>query len=235
MKKTSLLLVLFLSISTFAFSQTWSPDSETISVNPTSTKVGIGISDPLYQLHLYNSLRPEFYIGNPKGAVRLAVAYNGSDYGPNTQSGDVVFVLHAVDDNHSGLFFNMNNNNNDGLSYVKFTDSDKTIMAIYNNAVVKVDGKLYAKEIEVKTNVWADYVFKPGYKLMPLAELESFIQENNHLPDVPTETEVKENGINVAGMNAKLLQKVEELTLYIIEQQKQIDELKESLEVANMN
>lgn len=99
-------------------------------------------------------------------------------------------------------------------------------MAIYNNATVKIDGKLYAKEIEVKPNVWADYVFKPNYKLMPLNKSEGFIKENKHLPGIPTESEVTTDGINVAEMNAKLLQKVEELTLYIIEQQKQIDELK---------
>lgn len=62
--------------------------------------------------------------------------------------------------------------------------------------------------------------------MISLQELESFINENKHLPDMPTETQVKENGINVAEMNAKLLQKIEELTLYVIEQQKQIDELK---------
>ena len=89
-----------------------------------------------------------------------------------------------------------------------------------------VAGSMVAEEINVKLQSnWPDYVFDTNHNLMPLAELESYIKENNHLPDVPTETEVKENGIDLAEINATLLQKVEELTLYVIEQQKQIDAL----------
>ena len=72
----------------------------------------------------------------------------------------------------------------------------------------------------------ADYVFKPEYKLMPLSELEAFIQKNGHLPNLPTEAEVMENGVNLAEMNVKLLEKVEELTLYVIELEKKIDQKK---------
>jgi hypothetical protein len=59
-----------------------------------------------------------------------------------------------------------------------------------------------------------------------LGEVEQFIKANNHLPEIPTEAEVKENGVGLGEMNAKLLQKVEELTLYLIDLQKQIDALK---------
>ena len=230
MKKRFFLFTMGLIVSSFSFAQNWVYNSPANTVTVTSdTKVGVGITNPSCQFHLYNSIRPEFYIGNPYGALRLAVAYNAGEYAPTSQRGDVVYNLHGVDigDNHVGLIYNFNNNDNDGASYIKFCDwTNHDIMAIYNNATVKIDGKLFAKEIEVKTNVWADFVFKPDYTLMPLSELEHFIKQNNHLPDVPTETQVKENGINVAEMNAKLLQKIEELTLYVIEQQKQIDELK---------
>ncbi len=157
----------------------------------------------------------------------MSVAYNAGEYAPTSQVGDFVFNCHGVDNNPNGIIFNLNNDYNDGGTYVKFCDwANHDIMAIYNNATVKIDGKLYAKEIEVKTNVWADYVFNSDHELMPLNELENFIKTNKHLPDIPSEREVKDSGINLAEMNAKLLQKVEELTLYIIEQQKQIDELK---------
>lgn len=73
---------------------------------------------------------------------------------------------------------------------------------------------------------WADYVFEEDYELPNLKELEKYIKVNKHLPDVPPAEDVYKNGIDVAEMNALLLKKVEELTLYIIEQQKQIDELK---------
>ena len=73
---------------------------------------------------------------------------------------------------------------------------------------------------------WPDFVFGNNYKLMNLYELEQYINTNQHLPDVPAAQEVSANGIDLGEMNAILLQKVEELTLHIIELQKQIDELK---------
>lgn len=74
---------------------------------------------------------------------------------------------------------------------------------------------------------WADYVFSKEYKLLSLAEVECFIKANKHLPDVPSEKEVAENGYSQHDVNKALLQKVEELTLYVIELQKQIEILKE--------
>jgi hypothetical protein len=65
---------------------------------------------------------------------------------------------------------------------------------------------------------WADYVFAPGYHLTPLAEVEKFVNKNHHLPNVPSAREVVKNGVNLAAMDAKLLEKIEELTLYLIEQ-----------------
>ena len=66
---------------------------------------------------------------------------------------------------------------------------------------------------------------------MPLNEVEAFVKENKHLPNVPSATEMVENGLDVAQMDAKLLEKVEELTLYIIEQNKQIEELKAAVQI----
>jgi hypothetical protein len=70
---------------------------------------------------------------------------------------------------------------------------------------------------------WADYVFADDYKLAPLSEVEKFIKEKKHLPNVQSALEMTENGLNVAEMDAKLLEKIEELTLYIIEQNKQLE------------
>ena len=89
-----------------------------------------------------------------------------------------------------------------------------------------INGKIGCKEIVVTNSGWADYVFEPDYALMPLGELESFISENKRLPDVPSASHVEENGVELATMNVLLLKKVEELTLYILDLQKQIDELK---------
>ena len=80
---------------------------------------------------------------------------------------------------------------------------------------------------------WSDFVFNSGYKLMPLSRVESFVKANKHLPEIPSAAEVAKDGIDVASMDAKLLQKIEELTLYVIQQQKEIDELKKKVEAEN--
>jgi len=73
---------------------------------------------------------------------------------------------------------------------------------------------------------WADFVFADDYKLRSLDAVESFIKENKHLPEIPSTAEVHKEGLDLAQMDAKLLQKIEELTLYVIQQQKEIDKLK---------
>lgn len=75
---------------------------------------------------------------------------------------------------------------------------------------------------------WADYVFEKDYKLKTLSEVEAFIKKNKHLPDVPSAEKVVEEGIDVAKMNALLLQKIEELTLYVIELEKKYEAISES-------
>lgn len=87
-----------------------------------------------------------------------------------------------------------------------------------------VNGQAMFTYIQVKQEgEWPDYVFSKDYELKDLDEIERFVNENSHLPGMPDGEEVQENGINLAGMNAKLLEKVEELTLYLIEQNKRLD------------
>jgi len=96
-----------------------------------------------------------------------------------------------------------------------------------------VDGKIYAREIEINIETWPDYVLNANYNLMSLKEVENFILTNKHLPDVPSESEIKSSGANLGELNAILIKKVEELTLYIIGQQKQIDSLKMILKIGS--
>ncbi len=93
---------------------------------------------------------------------------------------------------------------------------------------LSVDGKIRAHGVKVYTT-WADYVFKDNYILKPLDEVEDFILQNGHLPNVPSEAEVLKNGIELGAMNAKLLEKIEELTLYIIEQNKKINDIQSEI------
>jgi hypothetical protein len=88
-----------------------------------------------------------------------------------------------------------------------------------------VNGTIGAGEIIIESpSTWADYVFNDDYELRSLVDVEAFVKANKHLPDIPNENEVKSSGINVAEMNKLLLQKIEELTLYMIEQQKSIQQ-----------
>ena len=94
-----------------------------------------------------------------------------------------------------------------------------------------VDGTIGAREIIVEAGTWSDFVFNKDYKLKDLEDVENFIEENKHLPDVPSEKEVLENGVALGEMDAKLLQKIEELTLYMIEQNKKTEKLIEKVEI----
>ena len=108
------------------------------------------------------------------------------------------------------------------------------------NVNTQVDGyKLYVEEgiltekvkVAVKNSEdWFDHVLKQDYKLIPIYQLEKFIQDNGHLPDMPTTQEVMSNGLDLGKMNGLLLKKVEELTLYMIEMKKDLDETKKELE-----
>lgn len=101
----------------------------------------------------------------------------------------------------------------------------------YFEGKVGVTSTLYAEKVEVKLEGdWPDYVFTEGHELPDLQEVNTYIQQNGHLPEIPTAKEVEENGIDLGEMNAKLLKKVEELTLYTLEQQKAIDKLLEKME-----
>ena len=94
---------------------------------------------------------------------------------------------------------------------------------------LEVDGTIKTTEVNVTLASWADYVFDPAYNLMPLDELAAFVRDNRHLPEIPTEKDVQENGVDLGEMNKLLLKKVEELTLYVIQLEENAKRL-ESLE-----
>jgi hypothetical protein len=95
---------------------------------------------------------------------------------------------------------------------------------------LSVNGKIICTEIRVNLVAeWPDYVFKPGYKLMPVRELGAFVDQNGHLPNIPPAAEIGKSGLEMGEMQRKMMEKIEELSLYIIQQQKEIDELKEQL------
>ena len=91
-----------------------------------------------------------------------------------------------------------------------------------------VNGRMICEELKVKlaSTGWPDYVFDDKYKLPSLDELKNFIAENKHLPNIPSAAEVEKNGLEIGDMQKRMMEKIEELTLYILQQQKEIEELK---------
>lgn len=92
-----------------------------------------------------------------------------------------------------------------------------------------VRGAIRADEIYVNIATGADFVFNESYNLRPLSEVKAYVLENQHLPEIPSATEMQEKGVNINELQIQLLQKVEELTLYIIQQEQRIQELESQL------
>jgi hypothetical protein len=99
-----------------------------------------------------------------------------------------------------------------------------TNMASSAGYKLAVNGSIRAKEVVIESG-WADFVFEKNYKLTSLESVEKYIEANNHLPDVPSAKFISENGLKVAETQTIMMQKIEELTLYVIEQNKKITEL----------
>ncbi len=89
---------------------------------------------------------------------------------------------------------------------------------------LSVNGDLFSKKVKVTQTGWPDYVFKSDYRLLPLSQLESYIIQHKHLPGIVTEQEVSVSGVDLGDNQAALLKKIEELTLYLIEQNKKLEE-----------
>lgn len=110
-----------------------------------------------------------------------------------------------------------------GVGTSNFTDGSETYR-------LSVKGKVRAEEVKVY-NTWADYVFASNYDLKPLAKVEEYIAQNGHLPNVPSAKEITEKGLELGEMAKIQQEKIEELTLYLIEQNKEIEELKSQMKL----
>lgn len=176
-------------------------------------------------------------------AENNAVLYNGKETSFNILSGSMNKSSIWLANETSGGFGLISNadNKSGGIFYdvsspkaiINFT-SDKVGIGITpietSNYKLFVTGGILTEEVLVKLqSEWADYVFEPDYQLQDLNEVEQYITVNKHLEGVPSQADVKENGVKLGEMDSILLEKIEQLTLYIIQQQKEIDQLKSSL------
>nr|WP_299067257.1 hypothetical protein [uncultured Allomuricauda sp.] len=155
----------------------------------------------------------------------FAIDLNKSSSATNSNSGPLSdFTTITIPENPNGSSTGYWIKSGSDIYY----DSGNVGIATQNigNWQLAVGGKIRAEEIKVETG-WADYVFKEGYHLPTLEEVEKHIQEKGHLINIPSAKEVEENGIQLGEMNKLLLEKIEEQTLYILQQQKQIRQQKE--------
>ena len=95
---------------------------------------------------------------------------------------------------------------------------------------LSVNGRIRAKEVKVEAVNWPDYVFKPDYRLTPLSELSDYIHKNGHLPGIPKATEVQTEGVELGDLNRRLLEKIEELTLHLIEKEEREQSMQAQLD-----
>ncbi len=110
--------------------------------------------------------------------------------------------------------------------------AQELVVEVLSSNTMNLEGELFADKVTVRANGnTADFVFEENYELKDLSEVEAFIKENKHLPEIPSAEEMEEQGVNLAEMNKLLLQKVEELTLYTIIQAEQIKNKDKELEV----
>jgi hypothetical protein len=184
---------------------------------------GLGTSDPQCNFHIEGSTNGElnFLIKNTYGSG--ARTYLTSMPGKSLIQTDRDFAISTNGGGWSDKFY-LTNDGNVGIGTI-----------VPGSYRLNVNGKIRANEIVVNTT-GADFVFEPTYKLRSLAELEAFIKKYKHLPDIAPAKEMQENGISAGEMQAKLLQKVEELTIYLIEQNKRIVELEKQLgELKSLN
>jgi len=205
-------------------------------INYTPNSIMLGTNSNLPTLFL----SPANGTYNSTGKVGIATTTPGTNYIDPDQlkldvHGDARFYKHNNTTNYVRISQDYSNslidNFGNGALLINYASGKDVHIA---NGPVKANlhvGKdLYVCGIIKTTKVevrppWCDYVFKPDYKLRSLTEVEQYIQQNGHLPEIPSETEVDTNGIELSDMVSKLLLKIEELTLYAIEQEKRIKEL----------
>ncbi|MCH2194747.1 hypothetical protein [Kordia sp.] len=215
----------------------------------TNGRVGIGEENPNSKLHVHNG-RIQITGNNSYGGPMMV--FGGDVNAPNGQWG-IEYVSNGV----SGLNFwkpdgSTNGNNGDGFGnhFLFLADNGKVSIGLDPNnpnsfprATLSGDYNLYvgrgiltekARVAVRSSDDWADYVFKDDYHLLTLSQVEKHIQEKGHLPNVPSAEEIVNSGIDVAKMDAKLMEKIEELTLYVIQLKKENEEIKALLKNKNI-
>ena len=179
-------------------------------------KVGIGLGQPSVKLHIFDAPSDagagSMIIG-PTNGSNLRMGYNNT---------------YSWIQSHGGMPLHINELGNNTILNL---NAGNVGIGTNNPGTYKlaVEGIIGARKVKVTQDAWADYVFDSSYQLIPLPQVEKYIQEHKHLPDVPAAAEVKKEGLDLGGNQALLLKKIEELTLYILQQHKELQSIKEEV------
>ncbi len=221
MKRIIFISLIISSIFNINVQAQWIQGSSTLYYN--GGNVGIGCESPSATLKVHGGDFPVIELSNPNQKMQIAIATQDGFFAGAAKAGDA--VIRKLGSSHNILLY-MPGNSGDGSSGIKFGDEKNGVfMGIYNNKTVRLDGILYATEVRVQANAWADEVFEKDYNLRTLGEVEAFIEKYKHLPEIPAQSDIVGKDYNVAEMNRLLLKKVEELSLYVISQEKRIRQL----------
>lgn len=233
MKKKILLLLLgTATISSFA-QNVWTGTSIPTA---TSGTVAIGTTNSATRL---NILSANTFVSSGQPLLPSALKITNA-FGSNNSSANIIEIytgpLTVPNPTPPSLVFWVRGNNGD-VGIQNSLNVGKTLRigataanGSYANYALSVDGSIIAKKCVIQVSSWADYVFDKDYQLPSLDYVEKYVIQNKHLPDVPSESEIKTNGADIETINKALLKKVEELTLYIIEQDKRIKSLEEKVD-----
>jgi hypothetical protein len=200
-----------------------------------SNRVGIGNRSPSYMLDVNGSFRQtggDFLIdGNNTVGGKLKIIQNGNvGIGMNADLPEALLHLNGSFRQSSVGEFNVDAPYTVG-GRLRILQNGNVGIGTTNPGSYKlaVEGMIGARQVKVTAAPWADFVFRKGYRLRPLSEVEAYIKANGHLPDVPSEAQIAKEGNDLGNTDAMLLQKIEELTLYLLEQQKKIDSLTQEI------
>jgi hypothetical protein len=191
-------------------------------------KVGVGIDDPMRNLHVSNDVLLSHKDGTSlhfRTDGKNSYINNMDGFHGNASSGNENLYITG----NKGILLHTGSNDVLGTARLMLLDNGFYVNNAAGKRVLSVDnhGTVVAQKIEVKNLGLPDYVFADDYYLRPLSEVESFIKTNSHLPDVPSAAYVAENGMDITDISNAMLKKIEELTLYLIEQEKKISELQQ--------
>lgn len=160
--------------------------------------------------------------GNQNGEVRLNLNNAGA------VSWIKGIVTGANINGGSSMAFGVPSSNTDGIERMRIDANGNVGIGTHNpDSKLTVAGKIHSQEVKVSIDAGADFVFSKNYSLKPLTEVAEYISANKHLPEIASADDMKKNGLELGEMNVKLLQKIEELTLYMIDFKKEMEIVKQ--------